>query len=75
MMGWIVVVLKLSGLDYIIRLDAADERFPGGWSALISENFQKIGRLAFFDDDLIILHTTVGAQPGHLLSLRGTSSP
>ena len=54
------MVLKLTQLDYIIRLDAVDERYPGGRMALIEENGAKLGRLAFFDDDLMIIHTLVG---------------
>jgi hypothetical protein len=54
------MVLKLTQLDYIIRLDAVDERYPGGRMALIEENGAKLGLLAFFDDDLMIIHTLVG---------------
>jgi len=54
------VVLKLTGLDYLIRLDAVDLRYPGGREALVDENAKKIGRLAFYYDDMMILHTVVG---------------
>ena len=54
------MVLKLTGVDYILRLDAVDLRYPGGRKALINENATKLGRLAFFDDDLMIFHTLVG---------------
>jgi len=54
------MVLKLTGLDYLIRLDGVDFRYPGGRKALIDENESKIGRLAFYDDDIMILHTVVG---------------
>jgi|GEM_PF-5330436 hypothetical protein len=55
-------MLKLSDLCYIIRLDAADERFPGGRAALISNHVDEIGRTVFFDEDLIILHAFGGRQ-------------
>lgn len=54
------MVLKLTGADYILRLDSVDERFPGGRNALIEENAPKVGRHAFYDDDIMILHTLVG---------------
>jgi hypothetical protein len=54
------MVLKLTGLDYIIRLNAIDERYPGGRNALIYENMEKLGHIAFLDDDLMIIHTLVG---------------
>lgn len=53
-------MLKLSQLDYIIRLDAVDERFPGGRAVLIEEHKNMIGRTIFFDDDLIIFHSRGG---------------
>ena len=61
------MVLKLSNLDYIIRLDAADERFPGGREALIEEHRDRIGRTAFFDYDLINLQSLSGVQGIRLL--------
>jgi len=60
-------VLKLSGLDYIIRLDAADERFSGGRAALLREHQERIGRTVFFDDDLIILRSLAGVPGLRLL--------
>lgn len=54
------MVLKLTGVDYIIRLDAVDLRYHGGRNALIEENEAKLGRLAFFDDDIMVLHTLIG---------------
>jgi hypothetical protein len=41
-------------------LDGVDKRYPGGRDALIDENTSKLGRLAFYDDDIMILHTLVG---------------
>jgi hypothetical protein len=60
-------MLKLSQLDYIIRLDAVDERYPGGRDALINDNRDRVGRSVFFDEDLIILSSVVGIQGFRLL--------
>ena len=53
-------VLKLTGVDYIIRLDAVDERYPGGREALIEEHAKLLGKRVFFDEDLIIFHPLNG---------------
>jgi hypothetical protein len=55
-------MLKLSGLDYIIRLDAVDERYPGGRASLLHDHRDRIGRIAFCDDDLLIVHSMVGVS-------------
>ena len=64
------MVLKLTGVDYILRLDAVDLRYTGGRKALIDENVTKLGRLAFFDDDLMIFHTLVGVPEFRLWDIR-----
>lgn len=53
-------MLILAECSYIIRLDAADERFPGGREALIQSQKSLVGRSVFFDDDLIIFHSLRG---------------
>lgn len=49
-------------LDYIIRLDAVDDRYPGGRNALFNEYRDQVGKTVHFDDDLIILHPVDGVR-------------
>ena len=56
------MVLKLSDSDYIIRLDAIDDRYPGGRAAIIESHRTLMGRSMFFDDDLIIFRASSGAS-------------
>lgn len=61
-MGDSFVVLKLSDYSYIIRLDAVDERYPGGRLALLESQRSLIGRRVFLDDDLVVIHMSPGAS-------------
>ncbi len=49
-------------MDYIIRLEALDDRYPGGRQALFDEHRERLGRTVHFDDDLVVLYSDDGLR-------------